>query len=167
VADAPSAGAPEGGQDAARRETATAAEKNETPTEEPVAPPAPIEPTDDIVEAWARWLDAGKGIPAGLTPFLRSAEVRDDGSGRLSIRPLPGPAYERLLERPVLDAIGEGLVPHLGRMPVLVVETPVEARDALARITPEAVREDTLKALFRQEPRLEQAVEELDLELMD
>jgi DNA polymerase-3 subunit gamma/tau len=35
------------------------------------------------------------------------------------------------------------------------------------RITPEVVRADTLKALYRKEPRLEQAVKELDLELLE
>ena len=156
---ASAAGAPERGP--------AASAAPESPIPEPSVPAEPVTPTDDVVEAWKRWLDAGKGIPAGFAPFLRSAEVRDDGSGRLSIRPLPGPAYERLLERPVTDAIVEGLVPHLGRMPVLVVEAPLDARDGRAPITPEAVREDTLRALYRQEPRLEQAVEELDLELMD
>jgi hypothetical protein len=34
-------------------------------------------------------------------------------------------------------------------------------------VTEEEVREDTMRALFRQEPRLQRAVEELDLELMD
>jgi hypothetical protein len=34
-------------------------------------------------------------------------------------------------------------------------------------VTEDEVREDALKALYRQEPRLERAVEELDLELMD
>jgi DNA polymerase-3 subunit gamma/tau len=134
---------------------------------EPAAPQPPVTATDDVVEAWRRWLEAGKGIPAGFAPFLRTAEVRDDGRGRLSVRPQPGPAYERLLERPVMDAIVEGLTPYLGRMPVLVVEAPMDGPDAPGPITPQAVRDDTLRALYRQEPRLERAVEELDLELMD
>jgi len=35
------------------------------------------------------------------------------------------------------------------------------------RITEKSVREDTLRELLQQEPRLGRAVEELDLELMD
>ena len=35
------------------------------------------------------------------------------------------------------------------------------------RVTEDEVREGTIKSLFRQEPRLERAVEELDLELME
>jgi hypothetical protein len=34
-------------------------------------------------------------------------------------------------------------------------------------VTRSEVREDTLRALIRQEPRLERAVQELDLELME
>jgi hypothetical protein len=37
----------------------------------------------------------------------------------------------------------------------------------IEHITEKSVREDTLRELLRQEPRLERAVEELDLELMD
>jgi DNA polymerase III subunit gamma/tau len=42
-----------------------------------------------------------------------------------------------------------------------------EPSDPGRRFTQEDVRADTLRALYRQEPRLERAVEELDLELMD
>ena len=124
-------------------------------------------PTDDIEEAWGRWMAAGRGMPAGLTPFLLSATVRKDADGRVVLVPLPGPAVERLSQRVVLDAIAEGLAPYLGRLPVLVVEAVESGSEAPSRVTREEVRDDTLRALFRQEPRLERAVQELDLELMD
>ncbi len=124
-------------------------------------------PTDDIEEAWGRWMAAGRGMPAGLTPFLLSATVRGDGDGRVVLVPLPGPAVERLSQRVVLDTIAEGLAPYLGRLPVLVVEAVESGSEAPSRVTREEVRDDTLRALFRQEPRLERAVQELDLELMD
>ena len=42
-----------------------------------------------------------------------------------------------------------------------------DEREVLAEHRVDEVRADTLKALYRKEPRLERAVEELDLELMD
>jgi DNA polymerase-3 subunit gamma/tau len=33
--------------------------------------PEPIAPCDDIEEAWSRWLDDGRGVPHGLSAFLR------------------------------------------------------------------------------------------------
>jgi hypothetical protein len=85
----------------------------------------------------------------------------------VTIRPLPGPAVDRLAERVVLDEIRRGLTPFLGRTPALIVESAEAPPEAPRRVTQNEVREDTLNALFRQEPRLERAVEELDLELMD
>ncbi len=129
--------------------------------------PRAIEPVDDIVEAWRRWLSAGRGIPTGLSAFLNSSEVHALDDGGLAVRPIPGPAYERMATPPVIDALTEGLTPYLGRRPVVRIDAPGDGADTSARITREEVREDTLQALYRQEPRLEQAVQELDLELMD
>jgi hypothetical protein len=140
---------------------------------EPTAPDAgtpveaPIERTDDIVEAWHRWLEAGKSVPQGLAAFLRSSEVRAREDGSLEVRPIPGPAYERMSTPAVVATLAEGLTPYLSRRPVLVITAPGGDDSGERRITREEVREDTLKALYRQEPRLEQAVQELDLELMD
>jgi len=158
--------------EAAVRETETGA-TSEAAEEEPVEvgeatpAPAPIQPVDDIVEAWRSWLAAGRGIPTGLSAFLHSSEVRALDDGSLGLRPIPGPAYERMSTPPVIDALTEGLTPYLGRRPVVRIEAPGGDADAPARITREEVREDTMRALYRQEPRLERAVQELDLELMD
>jgi DNA polymerase-3 subunit gamma/tau len=131
----------------------------------PADPPG-IVPSPDIDEAWRRWLDGGRGVPPGLSAFLRSARVRELEGGAVEVSPPPGPALERLGDATVLDAIGEGLAPYLGRKPELRVEgSPGEA--TTRRISQDEVRADTLKALYRKEPRLERAVEELDLELMD
>jgi hypothetical protein len=119
------------------------------------------------IEAWQRWLDDGRTVPRGLANFLRSAEVREGEDGTLTLAPLAGPAVERLADREVMNEIRTGLTPYLGRPPVVVLQRPDEGPDKPARVSPEEVREDTLKALFRQEPRLERAVEELDLELME
>jgi DNA polymerase-3 subunit gamma/tau len=126
-----------------------------------------VEPTDDAEEAWHRWLTDGRSVPPGLAAFLRSATVREDGQGHLVVRPLPGPALERLSQTTVLDQMREGVAPFLGRRPVIAVEAPEPPPGPAARVTREEVNADTLRTLYRQEPRLEQAVQELDLELMD
>lgn len=124
-------------------------------------------PSASAAEAWDRWLEAGRGVPKGLTAFLRSATVEDLGDGAVSVSPLPGPAAERLADAVVQDAIRKGLEPFLGRPVTLSIGAASEAPPATARVTQSEVREDTMRALFRQEPRLKRAVEELDLELMD
>jgi DNA polymerase-3 subunit gamma/tau len=126
-----------------------------------------ITPSDDICEAWARWVVSGRGVPSGLGPFLQSASVSEESDGGLLITPLPGPAMERLGRSAVIEAIREGMTPFLGRMPILRVALPEDDRGGGGRITREEVHADTLKALYRQEPRLERAVKELDLELME
>jgi hypothetical protein len=128
-----------------------------------------IVPSATVTEAWTRWLDAGSGVPRGLTAFLRSATVRDV-DGVVQIVPPPGPSVERLAEASVQAAIRVGLAPWLGRTPLLHVESAEPsggAPERARRISREEVRADTLKALYRKEPSLEQAVEELDLELME
>lgn len=132
---------------------------------DPAEPPLPT--TDDPVEAWGFWLEGGSNFPRGLRPYLHAAEVATDDDGRLLVRVPAGPATERLDEPAVRANIAEGLARHLGHRPELRVEALGEAPDPERRITVEEVRSDTLKALYRQEPRLERAVQELDLELMD
>ncbi|MEX2472294.1 MAG: hypothetical protein WEA34_08955, partial [Gemmatimonadota bacterium] len=133
----------------------------------PAKPDATPRPAASAAEAWDRWLEAGRGVPKGLTAFLRSATVEDLGDGAVSVSPLPGPAAERLADAVVQDAIRKGLEPFLGRPVTLSIGAASEAPPATARVTQSEVREDTMRALFRQEPRLKRAVEELDLELMD
>jgi hypothetical protein len=111
-------------------------------------------------------LDDGRNVPKGLGPFLRAARVRDLG-GQVEVEPPPGPALERLADPVVLEQVRAGLAPYLGRRPELVVTSSESAASRPARVTEEEVRGDTLKALYRKEPRLERAVQELDLELME
>ena len=126
-----------------------------------------IKPSDDICEAWERWVGSGPTVPGGLGPFLHSVSVSEQSDGGLLITPMPGPAMERLGRSVVIEAIREGMTPFLGRMPVLRVALPEDDHGGGGRITREEVHADTLKALYRQEPRLERAVKELDLELME
>ena len=74
---------------------------------------------------------------------------------------------DRLGQATVIEAIREGMTPFLGRRPVLRVDAPNSDRARPDRVSREEVHADTLKALYRQEPRLERAVEELDLELLE
>jgi DNA polymerase-3 subunit gamma/tau len=118
-------------------------------------------------QAWDRWLDDGETVPSGLAAFLRAADVIQLEDGRIAVEGLSPPAAERLAEPTVLEAIREGLAPHLGRAPRLFIRPPDPGPPSSLRVTEAEVRDDTLKALYRQEPRLRRAVEELDLELMD
>lgn len=127
---------------------------------------APIVPSDDPLEGWTRWVDSGRGVPSGLTTFLRTAKVEPTPDG-LTIVPQAGPASERMGSRAVVEAMTEALTPFVGRRLKLVVAEPEDGAGLKPRITQEDARNDTLKALYRQEPRLRRAVEELDLELMD
>jgi DNA polymerase-3 subunit gamma/tau len=126
-----------------------------------------IEASETAQAAWNAWLDAGRNVPKGFSAFLRTAEVWDLDDGRVAIGGLAEPAAERLAEPAVIEAIREGLAPHLGRAPRLVVTPSSPGASGARRVTAEEVRDDALKALYRQEPRLQRAVEELDLELMD
>ncbi|MDP2957991.1 MAG: DNA polymerase III subunit gamma/tau [Longimicrobiales bacterium] len=132
------------------------------------APGAPEDllPPQVLAEAWGRWLDSGRGVPKGLSAFLYSASVREDDEG-LEISPPAGPALERLRDAVVLEGIRTGFAAFLGRVVgvrVTVAPGPVEPAPRISR---DEVRADTLKSLYRKEPRLERAVEELDLELME
>jgi len=131
-----------------------------TPGEEDVVASA------TLALAWPRWLDSGCGVPRGLAAFLRSATVRDV-DGAVEVVPVPGPAVERLSDPVVLEEIAAGLAPYLGRRPSVQVAAPEDVQKPPPRISQDEVRADTLKSLYRKEPRLKTAVEELDLELME
>ena len=106
-------------------------------------------------------------MPKGLSSFLRAARISEDAEGRVRIADVAVPANERLLEPAVQQAMRDGLARHLGRVPDLVVDAQAAEREKGPRVTEAEVRDHTLKALYRQEPRLQKAVEELDLELME
>jgi len=126
-----------------------------------------IIPSDDLEEAWTRWLESGNNIPLGLSGFLRSAEVRELSDGRLEVTTLPGPGARKLKEPEVMSEICKGVAAYLKRAPDIVIADIKTEPLNTERITEKSVREDTLRELLQQEPRLGRAVEELDLELMD
>jgi DNA polymerase-3 subunit gamma/tau len=128
------------------------------------APVTRPQPAADAASAWERMLDSGQA-PSGMGPFLRVATVTEGPGGEVLVR-VPGPALERLREPVVLHQVSSALSAQLGRGVRVVagaVETPAEA----GRITQETVRQDRLRELIAREPVLEQAVKELDLELLD
>jgi DNA polymerase-3 subunit gamma/tau len=137
----------------------------------PAAEPSPASPSEvhfpDAASAWRGWLESGRGVPRGLGAFLRPASVTEDADGKIRVRGLAEPAVERLRDGAVLKAVRDGFALFLGRLADVVVDDRPGARAASSRVTEAEVREGALKALFRQEPRLRRAVEELDLELME
>ena len=181
---APAAGSPDdagasggGGSGSGGDPRAAASGADDSPSAAPVAPaeakaaeaqaPAAIVPSATAQAAWRSWLDDGRTVPRGLAALLRAAAFEEAEDGTLTISSVESLAAERLRERRVLDQVRHGLAPYLGRVAEIVVRESGEEQAPARRVTQEEVREDTLKALFRQEPRLERAVEELDLELME
>ena len=149
------------------RRSSSVAEEDTAAGDDQLSVTESINPSDDICEAWERWVASGPRVPDGLGPFLHAASVSEESDGGLLITPLPGPAMERLGRSAVIEAIREGMTPFLSRMPILRVALSEDHQGGGGRITREEVHADTLKALYRQEPRLERAVKELDLELME
>ena len=150
-----------------RAATKPAAKKPAEPETKPTPEINPAPAGGAAETAWRSWLEAGTGVPRGLGSFLRSATVSEGADGRFHISDVAVPALDRLLEPAVQQAIRDGLAAHLGRVPELVVDTPSGAPAKAARVTEAEVRDHALRALYRREPRLQQAVEELDLELME
>jgi hypothetical protein len=174
-AGAPAGGAPPSTGGAPRRPAAKstpappskASAAPPTTSQQPTPTNGHARATGSAADAWRDWLDEGIGVPRGLGSFLRSATVADGPEGRVHISGIAPPASERLAEPAVQSAIREGLAARLGRAPELVFEVLAAAPAKTPRVTEAEVRRHALEALYRQEPRLQKAVEELDLELME
>ena len=131
----------------------------------PPTDPAPGARTGDARSAWERMLHAG-AAPRGIGGFLRVATASEGPGGEVLLSVPDGPGLERLRDPAVLQQLSAALAPHLGRVAPVVVEAR-EGTTATARITQKSVRRDRLQKLFAEEPALQRAVEELDLELLD
>ena len=168
---------PEGPRtESAEAPTATASTEGPAPTVSTEAPAskevergvATTPVVTDPTQAWARLMKVGKGIPAGMGPFLKAAVVELGEDGALVVGLPDGPGLERLRERMALRAIQDALESVMGERPEIVVRaTGGPSSEKLERITPENVRGDRLRELIQREPLLQHAVEELDLELLD
>jgi DNA polymerase III subunit gamma/tau len=119
-----------------------------------------------VMQAWAAALEAGSGIPGGMTPLLRAASVQECPGGLVANLP-HGPLLDRLSEPAVVRAIGKAVSTFTAAPVTFRVEvTDAEPSDP-ERITEDSVKAGRLRELVEQEPLLGLAVEELDLELMD
>ena len=109
-------------------------------------------------------LDATTGLPGGMSPFLRGAHpVRQGDTVRVAVQ-------DAVLERLADDhrqALEASLATILGESVRLHVTADGEGKGTGERISQEKVKEGRLRELIREEPALEHAVRELDLELLD
>ena len=120
-----------------------------------------------IADAWRGWIESGRGVPAGLKAFLLASTVRESAPGEVEVTLPPGPASERLSHAAIRAQVEAAFSRYLGRSVGIHPTDAGGGPESVRRISREEVRSDTLRALFRQEPRLERAVQELDLELLD
>ena len=110
---------------------------------------------------------ADASLPAGLAPFLRSAEVREEDSGEVSVALAPGPGLERLRSPVTRDRIAGELARHLGERRAIILrdDAPAAEEEPPGREDPGA--KGRLSELIEREPLIAQAVEELDLKLFE
>jgi DNA polymerase III subunit gamma/tau len=119
-----------------------------------------------LMQAWEAALDDGAGIPGGMTTLLRAAAVGECPGGLIASVP-DGPLLERLSDPRLLRAIADAVSRFTGSPVTFQVQTNDSGRADPERITEGSVKEGRLRELVEQEPLLQRAVEELDLELMD
>jgi DNA polymerase III subunit gamma/tau len=110
---------------------------------------------------------ATSGAPglAGLAMFLRTARVIQDGD--LVILEMSPAGIEMMDASPTSrKVLGEALSERLGRPIDVDVRSP-SAPEQRARLTPERLREQQASRLAREEPALDRAVKQWDLEMLD
>jgi hypothetical protein len=120
-----------------------------------------------LPDAWHRVLGNPKNLPTGVLPFLRAATVSFPGEGEIRLSVLHGPGLERLQDPLVIRTLGEALAVHTGSAPEVTVLADGPGEGRTGRITEETLRDGRLRDLLEKEPALGEAVEELDLELLD
>ena len=124
-------------------------------------------------DAWALLVEEGKGVPSGMRPFLKAATVSHSESEGVVVLELPvGPGLERLQDPSAIRTLQKALGRLMNSEPEIVLrasgdEVPDGVLPRPERISPEMVRKDRMKGLIKREPRLQRAVDELDLELLD
>jgi DNA polymerase III subunit gamma/tau len=111
--------------------------------------------------------EGNAGLPSGFGAFLRGARVVEAAADRVALEMPPGPGHERMeadpgLRQTLQDVLGE----RLGRPVALEVRVATAAEETV-RMTPERLREQRLSVLIREEPALDRAVREWDLEMLD
>ena len=133
------------------------------------APPEASSGGLTAADAWGLLVEQGTGVPSGMGPFLRAATVSQSEAGGVVVIELPaGPGLERLEDPAARRALQKALGGLMDTEPEIVVRASgAETSPVRERISPESVRNDRMKGLIKQEPRLQRAVDELDLELLD
>ena len=109
--------------------------------------------------------EGAAGLPAGLGLFLRSARVTEEG-GAAVLEMAPGPGLE-MLEEPRARRTLQDLIAERAGRPIRLEVRPAGAERATVRLTPDRIREDQVRKLSSEEPALDRAVREWDLELLD
>jgi DNA polymerase-3 subunit gamma/tau len=118
--------------------------------------------------AWAQALAHGKDLPRGVQPFLRAATVDfQESRNSIHLKVPPGPGLEKLQNPVVLRTLKELVGRFAESVPDLVLESDGPDDRPSERITEGTVRNGRLRELVEEEPTLGEAVEELDLELLD
>jgi DNA polymerase III subunit gamma/tau len=107
------------------------------------------------------------GLPSGLGLFLRGARVVEEPEGRVVVEMPPGPGYELLesdakARNALKIAVGKGL----GRDVELEVRGAGDSTGQV-RLTPDTLRARQVDQLTGEEPAMERAVKEWDLEMLD
>jgi DNA polymerase III subunit gamma/tau len=150
------------------------AESPERPTAEP-GPPGAADPAPrraggggagGAERAFRAIVAAGDlGLPSGLGLFLKGAHVVDESEGRVTLE-VPAPGSERLdADVRARGLLESALGSKLGR-PVRLEVRESGAREE-GRLTPERLREKQVSQLTGEEPALDRAVKEWDLEMLD
>ncbi|HUG41361.1 MAG TPA: DNA polymerase III subunit gamma/tau [Longimicrobiales bacterium] len=138
-----------------------------TPAGAPAAAPATPAAAESVEQALRAVVqEGGVGLPAGLGLFLRSARLAGETRDSASLELPPGPGIDMLEDSRTRRALEDALSARVGR-PLRLEVRAAGAENAPGRLTPEVVREEQVRKLSREEPALDRAVREWDLELLD
>ncbi len=118
-------------------------------------------------EGWRALLRTPRDLPKGVLPFLKAGRVEFPGTWEVLLSLPQGPGLDRLREPTVLRALTQALGRHVQGDPKISVQELGGAEPAAGRITEETVRRGRLQELVDKEPTLGEAVQELDLELLE
>lgn len=123
---------------------------------------------DSLTDALRDVAAQGSGLPSGLGLFLRTARAIEVDPGKVRLEMPHGPGLETLetdlrARRALETALGE----RLGQTIELEVCAAEPAREPPPRLTSQSVRDDQVKRLSDEEPALDHAVKEWDLEMLD
>lgn len=159
----PTGGSP--GEKAGRpRESPGAGMKGPSDGSQGLRDPGPTK--ESVQEAWRRVLASPGDLPKGVSVILRAAAVEFSREGEICLR-VPGVGMERLTEPGTLKALRTALSAYLDPVPEIRVWEEERGEDSRVRITEDTVKKGRLQELMDKEPTLEEAVKELDLELLD